>query len=68
MPQTKPARRAKSDARRRDGGGRFDGPPAVPGMGSVSHRVRVLNNPKGLTARRSAAHAKAYPDTDEDDC
>ncbi len=42
--------------------GHFDGRPAPAGFGSVSHKPRVLNNPKTLTGRRNASRSIAYQD------
>lgn len=66
-PKKAAKKRAAPVSRRRADGGQFDGPPAPPGMGPLSHRPRVLNNPKSLSSRRDASHAKAYPDDDGDD-
>lgn len=57
--------RTRSVSRVRDHGGRFDRGSSAVGRGSVSHKPRVLNNPKTLAGRRNASHAKAYPTDDE---
>ena len=68
-PAPKKKAKAKSGPaiRPRATAGRFDGPPAPPGMSGWKTRPRPLNNPKTLSGRRTASHDLAYPDQTEED-
>jgi hypothetical protein len=60
LADARPKKKASSRSAMRTSAGHFDGPPTPPGMGSVSHKPRVLNNPPSFAGRRAASRQKAY--------
>ena len=51
---------SRSVSRNRTSSGEFDGPPASPGRGPLSHRPKVLNNAPTFAGRREDSRKRYY--------